>query len=61
MTQRYTHPVAVGWMETGGCPECGGKPEEHTGGGGPWGCTLTDNGAAQRIAAYQADQAKEGS
>lgn len=57
--QRYTSPVARECMAAGNCPECGEPPSAHTGWGGPHGCTLTDNGVADRIAQYQADQAEE--
>jgi hypothetical protein len=43
-------------MATGTCPECGSPVSAHDGWGGPAGCSLTDNGAAARIAQYQADQ-----
>jgi uncharacterized Zn finger protein (UPF0148 family) len=55
--QRYTDPVARQRMAAGRCPECGREMFEHTGWGGPAGCSLTDNGVAERIAQYQADQA----
>ena len=53
--QRYTDPVARQRMAAGTCPECGNPVSAHGGWGGP-GCSLTDNGAAARIAQYQADQ-----
>jgi hypothetical protein len=31
------------------CPECGADISQHDGAGGPNGCTLTDNGVAQRL------------
>jgi hypothetical protein len=41
-------------MAAGLCPECGDPPGAHTGWGGV-GCSLTDNGVADRIAQHQAD------
>lgn len=52
--QRYTHPVACERMSNDQCPECGTGVEEHSGWGGP-GCTLTDNGVAERIHQYRQD------
>lgn len=52
MTQTYTDPVALTRMAQGRCPECGYYPGAHGGLGGPNGCLLTDNGVAQRLAAY---------
>lgn len=52
--QRYTHPLALERMAKGRCPECGNPVEDHGGRGGP-GCTLTDNGVAQRIHDYVSD------
>ena len=59
MAQRYTSPVALVRMAGGKCPECGWSVSSHTGWGGPHGCSLTDGGAAERIAQYQADQTGE--
>lgn len=56
MAQRYSDPLALARMDDGRCPECGGAPREHDGAGGNWGCTLTDNGVAQRIAQFQKDE-----
>ena len=50
-------PTAMRRLAEGKCPECGHNTDEHTGWGGPNGCTLTDNGVAQRIHAYR--QSKE--
>ena len=52
--QRYTDPVARQRMAAGNCPECSYPADAHTGWGGP-GCSLTSNGAAERIAQYHAD------
>ena len=52
MTQRYGDPRARERMSRGMCPECGNPVSKHDGWGGPNGCYLTDNGAAQRIAEY---------
>jgi hypothetical protein len=57
--QRYTNPEARQRMAAGTCPECGSPVSAHTGWGGP-GCSLTDNGAAARIAQYQADTTRSG-
>lgn len=54
--QRYSDPLAQKRMADGRCPECGAPVSRHDGWGGP-GCSLTDNGAAERIAQYWADQA----
>lgn len=56
MAQRYENPIALARMEAGHCPECGNLPSSHDGWGGP-GCSLTDNGVAQRIHQYQQDEA----
>lgn len=48
--QRYKDPTARARMAAGLCPECAGTVEQHDGWGGPRGCLLTDNGAANRIA-----------
>jgi hypothetical protein len=58
MPQHYTDPLAVARMARGRCPECGWVREAHTGWGGPYGCSLTDNGVAQRIHQYL-DDAKD--
>ena len=50
--QRYTDPRARERMRQGKCPECGESPMRHDGGGGPKGCSLTDNGVALRLAVY---------
>jgi hypothetical protein len=50
MAQTYTNPTAIERMREGNCPECGGPPFRHDGWGGPRGCSLTDNGVADRIA-----------
>jgi hypothetical protein len=42
-------------MKNGLCPECGEIPEHH-GGWGAAGCSLTDNGVAERIMQYTLDQ-----
>lgn len=55
--QRYTDPHARERMEKGKCPECGGLPSHHDGGGGPRGCGLTDNGVALRLAVYAQERA----
>lgn len=52
MTQTYNQSLALGRMRDGLCPECGNAVDKHTGWGGP-GCTLTDNGVAERIAAFR--------
>lgn len=49
MTQMYTDPRALLRLDRGQCPECGYPAESHGGWGGPWGCSLTDNGVAQRV------------
>jgi len=56
MTQRYNSKLALGRMEKGLCPECGGKVSEHTGFGGLNGCMLTDNGVHDRIEQYRKDK-----
>jgi len=56
MTQRYTNPISLQRLAEGNCPECGFAEDQHDGHGGPLWCTLTDNGVAQRLAAYRADQ-----
>lgn len=56
MTQRYTTEQALAWLAAGCCPECGGRTGEHTGWGGPRGCSLTDNGVAQRVHAHRRQQ-----
>ncbi len=48
--------VAKGRMDKNGCPECGAPVSAHDGWGGPSGCTLTDNGVAQRIHDHQKAQ-----
>ena len=55
MSQTYTDPQARERMAARLCPECGELPSWHSGWGGPNGCTLTDNGAAQRIAQFLRD------
>jgi hypothetical protein len=55
VSQRYTQPLALTRMADGRCPECGTYPENHDGWGGPRGCSLTDNGVAQRIHQYRED------
>jgi hypothetical protein len=52
--QRYTNPHALERMSRGMCPECGENPADHGGWGGP-GCSLTDNGVADRIEQYRKD------
>jgi hypothetical protein len=52
MTQTYKSPVAIERMRNGTCPECGRPADEHSGWGLP-GCSLTDNGVAQRIYAQE--------
>lgn len=52
MTQHYTERGARARMQAGLCPECGRRPNLHDGGGGPHGCTLTDNGVTERIDLY---------
>jgi hypothetical protein len=54
--QSYDGATPLARMSDGRCPECGGYPQEHDGWGGPNGCTLTDNGVAQRIAQYRKAQ-----
>lgn len=49
MAQAYTDPIAIERMQSGLCPECGTPASDHNGRGGPKGCSLTDNGVAQRI------------
>ena len=56
MAQRYTNKTALERMAKGLCPECGFPVARHDGWGGPQGCSLTDNGVAQRIYQYQQDQ-----
>jgi hypothetical protein len=53
--QRYTSERARQRLRDGLCPECGGRPDQHTGWGRP-GCGLTDNGVVARIAQYRADE-----
>lgn len=53
MAQRYKDVKARHRMHRGRCPECGAPPGMHDGLGGPHGCTLTDNGVAERIAEYK--------
>jgi len=57
VTQRYTSKTALERMEKGLCPECGRTEADHAGWGSA-GCSLTDNGVADRIAQYRRD--KEG-
>jgi hypothetical protein len=52
MTQRYTDITAVRRMKEGRCPECGQEVGVHTG-WGAIGCSLSDNGVAQRIWEFQ--------
>lgn len=52
MAQKYTSPVARDRMAKGKCPECGATVGMHDGLGGPFLCTLTDTGVAQRIAEF---------
>lgn len=54
--QRYIDVTARLRMANNQCPECGTAVEEHSGWGGP-GCTLTDNGVAQRINQFRKDRA----
>lgn len=54
MAQTYADPQARQRMDYGLCPECGHPVDRHAGAGGP-NCSLTDNGVAQRIAAYRAE------
>ena len=54
--QRYNSPAALKWMAAGNCPECGQPADSHTGWGSP-GCSLTDNGVAERLQQYQTDAA----
>lgn len=54
--QRYTDETALERMAEDCCPECGYIVESHDGGGGPYGCSLTDNGVAGRIYQYKQDQ-----
>lgn len=53
MAQRYTQPLALERLAAKSCPECGYRIYEHDGWGGPNGCSLTDNGVAQRIYDYE--------
>lgn len=55
MASLYENPVALERMAKGLCPECGHKTSDHDGWGGP-GCSLTDNGVALRIYAYEVAQ-----
>lgn len=48
----YADPTAYDRALRGMCPECGELPLLHDGWGGP-GCTLTDNGVAQRLHDFQ--------
>lgn len=57
MIQRYKTLIAQNRMAQGLCPECGDKVDRHDGWGGPNGCSLTDNGVAQRIHQHQVDLA----
>jgi hypothetical protein len=56
--QRYSSPIAQARMANGLCPECGEKPDDHGGRGGP-GCSLRDDGVAHRIQQYREDLAAE--
>lgn len=56
MAQSYSDPTARRRMRKGLCPECGGTPSAHDGWGGA-GCSLTDNGVADRIAQYEVERA----
>ena len=56
--QRYADPVARQRMAAGNCPECGNPADAHDSWGGP-GCSLTGNGAAERIAQYRADEDRD--
>jgi hypothetical protein len=58
MAQRYTDFLALKRMSEGKCPECGNDVDAHDGRGGP-GCSLTDNGVAQRIYQYNQDQKEQ--
>lgn len=49
----YSSPLALERLEKGVCPECGGAERDHTGWGGPKGCTLTDYGVALRVYEYR--------
>lgn len=59
MAQRYTDPLALRRMREGRCPECGQEQRVHTGWGAV-GCSLSDNGVAERIHAYRQDRAEKG-
>lgn len=54
MAQRYAAPRAQERMAQGACPECGQAAEAHIGWWGA-GCSLRDDGVADRIAQYRAD------
>lgn len=54
MGQQYPlRSTAAARLARGVCPECGAPVGMHDGLGGPHGCTLTDNGVAQRIHDYK--------
>lgn len=47
------YATPAGRMNADRCPECAYPARAHDGWGGPNGCTLTDNGVAQRIATHR--------
>jgi ribosomal protein L37AE/L43A len=55
MTQRYTSETARARMAVNTCPECGQAPERHLTSNAFWlprHCDLTQDGVADRIAAF---------
>lgn len=59
MSQRYTSQVAQERMADGLCPECGARPDAHSGDPRFWlrggSCDLLPHGVADRIAQYRVD------
>jgi transposase len=58
MTQRYADPRAHERMDSGACPECGEKAEQHLDDGRFWiprKCDLKPQGVIDRIEQYRQD------
>lgn len=52
MAQKYTSKTARERMAKGLCPECGRQVADHAGWGSA-GCSLTDEGVADRIEQFR--------